>query len=86
MYMGTLLIRNSTHLGPYSGTMPRALWWSLGGGSIFVGEVPLSTCLGVDRPVSGVVVNFRGKGATSDLSCPRSCYRGTSLVRKCPPS
>jgi len=26
-YRGTSLIRNSTHLGPYSRTMPRALWW-----------------------------------------------------------
>jgi len=27
-YRGSLLIRNSTPLGPYSRTMPRALWWS----------------------------------------------------------
>ena len=31
-YRGTSLIRNSPSLGPYSRTMPRALWWSLGGG------------------------------------------------------
>ena len=27
-YRGTSLIRNSRPLGPYSETMPRALWWS----------------------------------------------------------
>ena len=26
-YRGTSLIRNSAPLGPYNGTMPRALWW-----------------------------------------------------------
>jgi len=29
---GTSLIKNSAHLGPYSRTMPRALWWPQGGG------------------------------------------------------
>ena len=28
-------------LGPYSRTIPRALWWSLGGGLFLVSEVPL---------------------------------------------
>jgi len=28
LYRGTSLIRNSAPLGPYSRTMPRALWWS----------------------------------------------------------
>jgi hypothetical protein len=27
-YRGSSLIRNSLPLGPYSRTMPRALWWS----------------------------------------------------------
>jgi len=27
-YRGTSLIRNNAPLGPYSRTMPRALWWS----------------------------------------------------------
>ena len=27
-YRGTSLIRNSAPLGPYSRSMPRALWWS----------------------------------------------------------
>ena len=27
-YRGTSLIRNNALLGPYSRTMPRALWWS----------------------------------------------------------
>ena len=33
-YRGTLFIRNTPLLGTYSRTMPRALWWSLGGGAI----------------------------------------------------
>jgi len=32
-YRGTSLIRNCLLLGPYSGTMLRALRWSYGGGS-----------------------------------------------------
>jgi len=28
MYRGTSLIRNCPPIGPYSRTMPRALWWS----------------------------------------------------------
>ena len=35
-YRGTSLIRNHAPLGPYSRTMPRALWWSLGGGRAFL--------------------------------------------------
>jgi len=31
-YMGTSLIRNRLPLGPYSRPLPRALWWSRGGG------------------------------------------------------
>ena len=30
-YRGTSLIRNSAPVGPYSRTMPRALWWFQGG-------------------------------------------------------
>ena len=33
-YRGTSLIRNRPPLGPYSRTMPRALWKSLGGGAV----------------------------------------------------
>ena len=40
-YRGTSLIRNSAPLGPYSRTMPRALWWSMGGVLFLVSEVPL---------------------------------------------
>ena len=40
-YRGTSLIRNSAPLGPYSGTMPRALWWPWGGGLFLMSEVPL---------------------------------------------
>ena len=38
---GTSLIRNSAPLGPYSKTMPRALWCSQGGGRFLMSEVPL---------------------------------------------
>ena len=31
-YRGTSLIRKCFPLGPYSRTVPRALWWSYGGG------------------------------------------------------
>ena len=31
-YRGTSLIRKLLYLGPYSGTMPMALWWPRGGG------------------------------------------------------
>ena len=40
-YRGTSLISNSPPLGPYSRTMPRALWWSWGGGVFLMNEVPL---------------------------------------------
>ena len=40
-YRGTSLIRNSRRLGPYSRTKPRALWWSQGGSSFLLSEVPL---------------------------------------------
>ena len=38
---GTSLIRNSAPLGPYSKTMPRALWGSYGGNGVLMSEVPL---------------------------------------------
>ena len=38
---GTLLIRNRLPLGPYSGNMPRPLWWSWGGGQFLMSVVPL---------------------------------------------
>ena len=40
-YRGTSLIRNSPLLGPYSRTVPRALWWPWGGGVFLMSEVPL---------------------------------------------
>ena len=40
-YRGTSLIRNQPPIGPYSRSMPMALWRSLGGGLILVREVPL---------------------------------------------
>ena len=43
----TSLIRNTPLLGPYSRTMPRALWWSLEGGLFILSEVtsrPPWTC------------------------------------------
>ena len=41
LLQGTSLIRESAPLGPYSRTMPRALWWSEGGGLILTSEVSL---------------------------------------------
>ena len=38
---GTSLIRNRRPLGPYSSTMPRALWGSQGGGRFLMSEEPL---------------------------------------------
>ena len=40
-YRSTSLMRNSAPLGPYSGNMPWALWWPLGGGQFLMSEVPL---------------------------------------------
>ena len=40
-YRGTSLIRNRRPLGPYSRTMPRALWGSWGGGRFRMSKVPL---------------------------------------------
>ena len=41
LYRSTSLIRNSSPLGPFSRTVPRALWWSLGGALCMMSEVPL---------------------------------------------
>jgi len=38
---GTSSIRNRFPVGPYSRAMPRALWWSQGGGLFLMSEVPL---------------------------------------------
>ena len=40
-YRGISLIRNSASLGPYSRTVPRALWQSQGGVLFLMSEVPL---------------------------------------------
>jgi hypothetical protein len=40
-YRSILPIRNSTSLESYGRTMPRALWWSQGGRSFLMSEVPL---------------------------------------------
>ena len=40
-YRGTSLIRKRAPLGHYSRTMPRALWWSQGGGRFLMSEVPM---------------------------------------------
>jgi len=38
----TSLIKNRAPLGPYTRTMPRAVWWSLGGGrGLLMSELPL---------------------------------------------
>ena len=40
---GNSPIRNSAPLGPYSRTMPRALWNPKGGGLFLMSEVPLQS-------------------------------------------
>jgi len=40
-YRGTFLIRKRHPIGPYSRPVPRALWWSWGGGPFLMSEVPL---------------------------------------------
>jgi len=41
VYRGTSLMRERSPLGPYSMHMPRALWWSYGGGCLLMSEVLL---------------------------------------------
>jgi len=61
MGRGISLIRNSAPLGPYRRTMPRALWWPLGGGLFLMSEVtfePEASGVGVKStwllPATGV--------------------------------
>jgi len=62
-FRGTSPIRNSAPLGPYSRTMPRALWKPEGGGLFLMSEVPLELLskgvpprsTGKQRDVSGVI-------------------------------
>jgi hypothetical protein len=42
-YSVTSLMRKRLPPGPYSRHMPRALWWSQGGGRFLMSEVPLYT-------------------------------------------
>ena len=35
-YRGTSLVRNRHPVGSYSSSVPRALWWSYGGGCVFL--------------------------------------------------
>jgi len=49
-YRGTSPIRNSADLGPYSRAIPRALWWSQGGGLFLMSEVPLYALRPGDEP------------------------------------
>ena len=41
MYRGTTLVGKCTPLGPYRRPMPRASWWSWGGGRVLMSQVPL---------------------------------------------
>ena len=90
-YRGTSIIRNRRPLGPYSRTMPRALWGSevVGPGPCNTqGYQPLSSESGTPLPES------QGqKQAATVLHVPHSLdsevvgsgpcvYRGTSLIRK----
>ena len=51
------LIRNRFLLGPYSSPVPRALWWSLGGGCFLCARYP---CRGWGVLPGGTHVEFRG--------------------------
>ena len=59
MYRGTLLIRNSAPLGPYSRTMPGPLWWSYGEVLFLMSEVPLCRMSNIKLRC----VCFQGAGA-----------------------
>ena len=68
-YRGTTLIRNPPLLGPYSRTIPRVLWWSLG-------------MAAVSHERGSPVARPRDLGHTCVSLGP---YRGTSLIKKAPP-
>ena len=62
-------------LGPYSRVMPRAIWWSYGGGLFLMSEVPLYLlCTAYAQPNSGPMVVL-GRWALS-------CERGTPVKKK----
>ena len=48
-HRGTSLIRKRLLLGASSMPMPRALWWSYGGGHLAVSEVPMYGSWAVER-------------------------------------
>ena len=58
---GTSLIRNSSPLGPYSRTIPRALWWAWGGGA-FSYERDAPSCI----PTQAV--------SEQDIACGHALY------------
>ena len=41
IYRDISLIREPPHLGPYTRTIPRVLWWSKVKGAFLMSEVPL---------------------------------------------
>ena len=47
VFRGTSLIRNCPPLGPYSRTMPRALWWYYGEWRFLRARYPCNVCLGL---------------------------------------
>ena len=57
-YRGTSLIGNIPLVGPYSRTIPRVLWWSLGGQLFLTSEVPLQCdivlVLSLGGPLGGI--------------------------------
>jgi hypothetical protein len=63
-YRGTSLMRNNASLGPYSMTMPRALWWSWGGGSVsYERGAPVEGLHGLQPPSLLRAPQPRGGGA-----------------------
>ena len=74
---GTSLIRNCRPLGPYSRPVPRALWWSQGGGRFLMSEVPLSCCKECRKWVHRYEA---GHDLGQDHHSTRYCHAGCPLA------
>ena len=78
-------MRNSTPLGPYSRTMPRALWWPQGGGlprCPFPPNVLSRTCPLQPTPASGNLVDTATTLLVRKSSGPKA-FLGTSRRSFC---
>ena len=82
-YRDTSLMRNSAVLAPYSRNVPRALWWSQGGGHFRMSEVFLyTTALSDLWGKVGRVRAFLSAGPCSwDWCAPLKRVRGKGVPR-----